>query len=175
MKSLVIQEKLTNFAPRNKQPFTVMKKIYRLSLLTICFLLSMTALTSCEFDTSPEPDYPKYVTYTISVGHTSYSGPDAFLSDIMTWVKDNQVIYDTPANYTTGAPSEFTQQDAEAVQKYNAFVPKVKAYFEEMRGKLNNKVYGDSPKVNGTFYVFVTRGQGQGRDLKSETITFVYP
>ena len=153
MKSLVIQEKLTNFAPWNKQPFTVMKKIYRLSLLTICFLLSMTALTSCEFDTSPEPDYPKYVTYTISVGHTSYSGPDAFLSDIM----------------------KFTQQDAEAVQKYNAFVPKVKAYFEEMRGKLNNKVYGDSPKVNGTFYVFVTRGQGQGRDLKSETITFVYP
>lgn len=153
-----------------------MKKIYNLSLLTVCLILAIATFSACEFDTSPEPDYPSYVTYTISVGNTEFSGPEELLTDIDLWIKNNQIIYDTAAKYSSGAPSEFSQQDAEAVKKYDEFVPKVKAYFEEVKGKIAAKAYGDDVNsVNGTFYVFVSRGQGQGRDLKSETIRLVYP
>jgi len=153
-----------------------MKKFYSLALKTLCLTLMIVSLTACEFDTSPEPDYPTYVTYTISVGNTAFSGPEQLLTDINTWVKNNEMRYDTPANYSSGSPSEFAKTDAEAVQKYEEFVPKVKAYFEEVKGKLNSKVYGsDVNSVHGTFYVFVARTQGQGGNLKSETIELVYP
>lgn len=173
---MVILKKQSNFAAELKPIHLEMKKIYNLFLLTICLILATATFTACEFDTSPEPDYPSYVTYTISVGYTTFEGSELVLTDIETWIKNNQIIYDTPAKYSTGAPSEFSQQDAEAVKKYDEFVPKAKAFFEEVRGKLNVKAYGsDVNSVKGTFYVFVTRGQGDGRDLKSETINLVYP
>lgn len=149
-----------------------MKKLFFMSLMLIS---SLMAFNSCEFDDSPEPDYPSYVTYTISAHYTQYSGPDQLLADIMTWVKANEDIYDTPARYSTGAASEFAKPDAEAIQRYNAFLNKFKAYMEEMRHEVDKGTYGPNIQVNGQFYVFAARTQGQDGNLKSETVPLVYP
>lgn len=153
-----------------------MKQIHKYALALACMILATASFTSCDWDTSPEPDHPLYVTYTISAGNVSFSGPEQLLDDIMDWVKVNAIVYDTKVNYTTGEASEFTTTDAEAVSKYeNEFVPKFKAYLNEMQSKLASGAYGKDAEVRSSFYVFANRAQGKQGDLKYEHIEFNYP
>ena len=135
----------------------------------------MTAFLSCGLGDRTDPDHPLFVSYTISVSYDQYNGPDELLVEIKDWVEKNSVIYDTEVNYSTGAPEEFAHSDNEAIQKYNQFLPKFKAYLNEVTQKLANGSYGAGAKVQADFYVYAVRGQGQGRDLKSEHVNYVYP
>ena len=94
----------------------------------------------------------------------------------MAWVKANSIIYDTNVNYTSGEASEFTTTDAEAATKYeNEFVPKFKAYLNEVKSKLATGAYGRDVEVRASFYTFANRAQGKQGDLKYEHIEFIYP
>ena len=153
-----------------------MKKIYTLALL-LSSMLMLVGLSSCEFDTSPEPpDYPIYVTYIITAQNLSFEGPQTLLNEIDQWIKDNRVAYDIRMNYSTGDPSEFTKQDAEAVKKYEEFLPKFKTYLDkEIKGKLGKGDYETVKQVKATYSVTAKRVQGQQGDLKYEQVNFVYP
>lgn len=152
-----------------------MKRIQKSLLILSCAILSMTAFISCEFGDRTDPDHPLFVSYTISVNTEQYNGPDELLDQINDWIEKNAVIYDTEVKYSTGAPEEFAHSDNEAIQKYNQFLPKFKAYLNEVTQKLANGSYGAGAKVQADFYVYAVRGQGQGRDLKSEHVNYVYP
>ena len=153
-----------------------MKQIFNYALALVCMIITSTAFTSCEWDTSPEPDHPMYVTYTLSAGCVSFSGPDQLLDDIEMWVKTNSIAYDTPVNYSSGDASEFTTSDAEAVKRYNnEFLPKFKSYLNEMNSKLASGAYGKGISVKATFYTYAKRGQGQQRDLKYDQFEYSYP
>lgn len=153
-----------------------MKQIYKYALALACIILATTSFTSCDWDNSPEPEHPMFVTYTISAGNVSFSGPEQLLTDIMAWVKANSIIYDTKVNYTSGEASEFTTTDAEAATKYeNEFVPKFKAYLNEVKSKLATGAYGRDVEVRASFYTFANRAQGKQGDLKYEHIEFIYP
>ena len=154
-----------------------MKKIYTLALLLSSMLMLLVGLSSCEFDTSPEPpDYPIYVTYIITAQNLSFEGPQTLLNEIDQWIKDNRVAYDIRMNYSTGDPSEFTKQDAEAVKKYEEFLPKFKTYLDkEIKGKLGKGDYETVKQVKATYSVTAKRVQGQQGDLKYEQVNFVYP
>lgn len=152
-----------------------MKRIQKSLLVLACAVLSMTAFLSCEFGDRTDPDHPLFVSYTISVSYEQYNGPEELLTEIKSWIEQNSVIYDTEVSYSTGAPEEFTRSDNEAIQKYEQFVPKFKAYLNEITTKLANGAYGSGANVKADFYVFAVRGQGQGRDLRSEHMSYVYP
>jgi hypothetical protein len=153
-----------------------MKKIYTLALLLISLIAVAGITASCEFDVHEDPDYPLFVTYTISAGEVSFSGPEQLSADIQKWIHDNQVVYDRSVKYSTGEASEFATADAEAAKKFDEFKPKFMAFLEEVKTSLAKGVYGDEFKqVKATFYVFASRAQGNDRDLKYEHIEFVYP
>jgi hypothetical protein len=153
-----------------------MKTFQNISMLMVCIILAATAFTSCEWDTSPEPDHPLYVTYTITASNIDFSGPEQLLPDMRAWIKANQIIYDKPVSYSTGEASEFTKTDAEAIKKYEEeFLPKFKAYLEEVKGKLKSGDYGAGAVVNATFYTAATRTQGKDGNLKYEQFTLAYP
>ena len=81
-----------------------------------------------------------------------------------------------PIEYSTGAASEFSEYDSNALKNYDPFKKKLTDYLEgEIKGRLSKNSYGKDPKVNATIRVFAERGQGEGRVLKSENITFTYP
>lgn len=145
-----------------------------LSIL-VCIILAATAFTACEWDNSPEPEHPTYVTYTISVGLEDYIGSDELLQDIYKWIKANQKIYDKEVRYSTGAASEFASSDADALKIYETFAPKFKAYIEEVQTKLAKGEYEPDNHVNATFYIYAARTQGEGGSLKSEQVKLVYP
>lgn len=153
-----------------------MKKFFPISLFVACLFVATALLSSCEFDASEEPDHPYYASYAMSADYTEYNGPDQLLLDFQNWVKENQVYYDKQITYSTGGASEYAETDAEAIKRFNEnFVPKVKAYFEELKSKLANGIYGNV-KVDGKFYVYLARFQGEGSGtLKSESIFLVYP
>lgn len=145
-------------------------------MLLACLVLALAAFTSCEWDTSPEPEHPLYVTYTITAGTVQYVGPELLLPEIEGWIKANQIVYDKAVKYSTGEASEFTKTDTEAATKYeNTFVPKFKAYLDELTGKLASGTYGDSVTVNATFYITAYRTQGQDGSLRYEEFNYVFP
>lgn len=153
-----------------------MKQIYKYALAIVCMIITTAAFTSCEWDTSPEPEHPMYVTYTLSAGCVSFSGPDQLLDDIEDWIKVNSISYDTPVNYSSGDASEFTTTDAEAVKKYNnEFLPKFNSFLNELNSKLNSGTYGKGISVKATFYTFAKRVQGQQSDLKYDQFEYSYP
>jgi len=153
-----------------------MKQIYKYALSLACIILAATSFSSCEWDNSPEPDHPLYVTYTISAGSVSFEGPEELLNEMLAWIKANAIIYDTQVNYTSGTASEFAKTDAEATQKYETqFMPKFRSYLNEVKGKLASGAYGSNVQVKATFYTFASRGQGEQRDLKYEQVEFVFP
>ena len=154
-----------------------MKKIYTFVLL-VSSMLMLTGLSSCEFDTSPEPpDYPIYVTYIITAQRLSFEGPDVVMSDIEQWIKSNRVAYDVRMNYSTGDASEFSKQDADAIKSYQEFLPKFKSYLEtELKNKISSGAFGEDVKsVKATYSVTATRQQGKDGNLKYEQVTFTYP
>lgn len=153
-----------------------MKSIKRFSLFVTCLILSMTTFNSCDFDTSPEPDHPLYVTYTISAGSLDFVGPEQLLLDIEAWIKANQNVYDKQVTYKTGDASEFSKTDAEAVKKYEEFLPLFNSYLDEVKGKLKSGTYGNQPPtVTATFFVFASRMQGENGNLKYDQIKFSFP
>ena len=99
-----------------------MKWIETSLLRLACLFLAVTSFTSCEWDTSPEPEHSLYITYTISAGIASFEGPEQLMLDIQAWIKENQEIYDKKVNYSTGEASEFTKTDDDVVKKYEEFV-----------------------------------------------------
>ncbi len=153
-----------------------MKKIYTLAILLAGIILS-AGITSCEFDTSPEPpDYPIYVTYIITAQNLTYEGPETVLTEIDQWIKNNRVAYDIRMNYSTGDPSEFTKQDAEAIKKYEEFLPKFKNYLEkELKPKFGTGDYLDVKQIKATYSVTAKRMQGQQGDLKYDQVEFSFP
>ena len=160
---------------RYHQP-SIMKIAKRLSLLLACLILSLSTFNSCDLDTSPEPDHPLYVTYTISASSLEFTGPEKLLLDFQAWVKENQVVYDKQVSYKTGDASEFSKTDAEAVKKFEEFQPLFKTYLNELKKKLENGVYGNPPSnVAAMFCIYASRTQGEGGNLKYEQIKFSYP
>ena len=153
-----------------------MKKLYKFSLFITILVVACASFSSCGIDsTEDDPDFPLYVTYTISVYNEKYSGPNQVLTMINKWVENNKTIKDERVDYKTGAPEEFASMDQEYINKYNEFVPKFKAFLEETKTKLANGSYGDVKQVNGHFVVYCSRIQGQGNQLASEGIDFTYP
>ena len=152
-----------------------MKRNHKPLLLLASAFLSMMAFISFGFNTPADPEHPLFVSYEISVGYDQYNGPDLLLTEIKNWIEANSIYYDVEINYSTGAVEEFAHTDAEAIQKFDAFVPKFKAYLNEVYSKLSKGSYEGVSKVNADFYVYAKRAQGQGKDLKSEHVNFVYP
>lgn len=150
----------------------------RLILLTL--ILSLTGITSCDWekiDQSPEPDHPLYVTYTITASSLEFVGPEQLLLDIQTWIKTNQIAYDKQVNYKSGEASEFAKTDTEAAKKFDEFLPKFKNHLEtEVKKQLKEGVYGElETDVSAIFAVYAARTQGQGGNLKYEQVKFTYP
>ena len=154
-----------------------MKFFEKISLRLVCMLMLARLTTSCDWDTSPEYDHPLYVTYTITASALSFDGPEQMLLDIQAWIKENQEAYDKQVNYKTGEASEFSKTDAEAIKKYEEFVPKFKAYLDEMKKKLDGGAYNDdiSGDIRALFNVYAARTQGEGGNLKYDQIEFRYP
>ena len=130
-----------------------------------------------ECDNSPEPDHVKFISYQVSaqLDDVTYTGPKELVTEMKKWIENNEVYYDLRYDYSTGAASEFTEEDAKALAKYEPFKAKFTQYLEEIRGKLAKGSFGKDVKVSASFRVFAERGQGQDRVLKEETVNFTYP
>ena len=153
-----------------------MKTFHKILLLCVGMILLPAAFISCEWAHTEDPDHPLYVSYSITASNLQFNGPALLLTDIKSWIKENQVLYDVQVNYTTGEASEFAKTDADAIQKYEEFVPKFKAYLKEVSKDLAAGKYPDmNPPVTATFSVYAARIQGQDGNLKYDQIDFVYP
>lgn len=141
----------------------------------VCCIIALAGFTACDWDTSPEPEHPSFVTYTITAGVAEYSGSDELLQDIDKWIKTNQKIYDKKVNYSTGAASEFTKADEDAIKVYEEFASKFKNFLNESRAKLEKGEYEPDNLVKATFYIVANRAQGEGGSLKYEQVKLVYP
>lgn len=153
-----------------------MKRIYTF-LLGFAALLAVAGIAvSCGISSSEDPEYPLCVSYTVSAGEVSFTGPDQLLIDMKAWIKANQQVYDVQVKYSTGDPSEFTKTDAEAIRKYEEeFLPKFKSHLNEVIAELDKGSYGKSATVKATFYTFASRLQGKQGDLRYEHIELNYP
>ena len=174
-----MSKKSINFAPIKKTldyHFTQMKTFQRLSVLLVVLALSFT---SCDWDNSPEPHHPTYVTYTISAWTESFDGPEALQLAIEGWVKKNAVIYDRQVNYSTGEVSEFAKHDPEALKNYETFKPKFVAFLNnELKELVKSGGFGNDiskAKAQATFIVYAERSYGDSNKLKSEKVEFSYP
>lgn len=153
-----------------------MNKIHEFTLLLISVLLISTGLSSCGLGGKEDPEYPLYVSYSISAGEVSFEGPEELLIDIKSWINTNQIAFDRKVNYSSGSISEFETTDAEAIKKFDEeFMPKFVAYLDEVKRKLASGTYGDNPTVKASFGVYASRGQGQNRSLKYQIVNLTYP
>lgn len=153
-----------------------MKRFYTLALVFFSLLTISGISSSCDFNMHEDPEHPLYVTYTISAGDLTFTGPEQLLIDLRAWIHNNQVSYDRQVNYSTGDASEFTTTDNEAKKKYEEeYLPKFKAHLQEVTAELNKGTYGKSVQVRATFYVFAKRAQGKDNELKYEHIEYVFP
>ena len=138
--------------------------------------MAFTALNSCDWDTSPEPDHPLYVAYTISASTSDLIAPIDLKQDINLWIKANQLTYVKQVNYSTGDASEFTKTDNQAISEYEKFLPLFQSYLEEVKAKLAAGTYGKiTTPIDVTFAVFAKRDQGEGGNLKYDQVKLVYP
>lgn len=153
-----------------------MKRIYTLAFVFFSLLTITGISSSCDFSMHEDPEHPLYVTYTISAGSVSFTGPNELLTDIQAWIHNHQVSYDRQVNYSTGEASEFTTTDNEAIKKFEEdYLPKFKAHLQEITAELNKGTYGKSVHVTATFYAYAKRAQGKNGDLKYEHIEYSYP
>lgn len=153
-----------------------MKTFQKITMLLASLILAATSFSSCEWDNSPEPDHPLYVTYNITAGNIQFTGPELLLPEMLEWIKNNQIVYDKQVSYSTGEASEFTKTDSEAINRYEKeFLPKFQAYLDEVKSKLASGAYGDGAVVDATFYTTASRTQGQGGTLKYEEFKLLYP
>ena len=153
-----------------------MNFLHKYTLVLVTLLLTVTAFSSCEWDNSPEPEYPLKVTYSISASYTEYSGPDELIEDIKDWIQENQTGYVADANYKTGAKSEFVNQDAAAAKEMDKFLALFKSYLQnDVRNALAAGEYGNNVTVHALFYTYVARLQGEEPTVRTETVVFNYP
>lgn len=152
-----------------------MNKYAKSSFLIIVSMLLMTAFLSCEWDdldSSDDPEHPSYVSYTISADTMEYQGPEQLIKDIKAWIRANQIMFDRQVSYTTGDPSEFAKTDAEALRKYEEFVPKFKNFLDDTKRRIAEGAYSTEEQPNVTvkikFYTFASRVQGKCNNLKSD-------
>ncbi len=152
-----------------------MKKITLIILFVACAFMCTTFIPSCGLN-SEDPDHPSYVSYSIGMGYTDYDGPDFLLLEIEKWIHENSVFLKEEVKYSTGATSEFAAADAKAIKEFEKFVPKAENYFAEVKAKLARGEYGDTIKsVNGKFYAYVMRVQGEDNTLKTANVPLVFP
>ena len=130
---------------------------------------------SCGLGDKTDPDHPLFVSYVISVVCEEYNGPEQLLTEINNWISNNSVYDDIEVNYTTGAIEEFAKSDADELKKYEELLTKFKSYLNELNGKLSKGSYSGVSNVDIDFFVYAKRLQGQGKDLKSEHVRFIYP
>lgn len=153
-----------------------MKSSLKSLLLIVCMMLCTPMFSSCEWDTSPEPEHPSYITYTISASSLEFVGPDQLQTDIKNWIRENEEIYDLEVYYKTGEASEFSKTDAQAVKKFEAFLPKFKAFIEECKARLAANKYGElTTPVKAKFAVFASRTQGQDGNLRYDEVNLTHP
>lgn len=151
-----------------------MKKFYRFLSLTGVLLIVLALCNSC--DRPEDPEFPSFVSYNITGDVLSYDGPEQMLPDIKAWLRTNDMSYDTKANYSTGEPSEFTETDAEAVNKYQQqYLPKFMTYMNELYAKIDAGTYGKLDKVKITFCTYASRTQGKQNTLAYDQFEFSYP
>ena len=153
-----------------------MRQFVKTSLLIFSMMIVSAVFTSCEWDTSQDPEHPLYVSYTISASAAEFVGPQLLLQDINAWIKENQLVYDKAVNYSTGEASEFTKTDAQAVSEYEIFLPKFRAYLDEIKTQIAAGKYGEiTDPVTAIFAVYAKRTQGKEGNLKYDQIKFSYP
>ena len=151
-----------------------MKQIFRFLSLAVCALFVMVVCHSC--DRPEDPEFTSYVTYNISGNELTFDGPEQLLPDIKAWFKDNVISYDVKLSYSTGEASEFTASDEAAVKKYDQeYMPKFRAFMNDLRSKLSSGAYGKLENVKITFCTYASRVQGKQNTLKYEQHEFSYP
>lgn len=145
--------------------------------LAVCMLCALSLCNSCGFGIPEDPEFPSFVSYTISGDVlTLSSGPEQLLDDVKAWLKDNAIYIEVKANYSTGEASEFATHDADAVKKYEEqYIPKFNAYLADLRTKLASGAYGDVDVVKITFCTYAMRVQGKDNTLAYDQHEFSYP
>jgi len=153
-----------------------MRLLYKIAALFAGMIITAVAFTACEFDNSPEPDFPTFVSYAITAEcKVTKNMPAQLLQDINAWIEANRKIYDKEMSYSTGEKSEFAKGDTEANQKYDVFKGKFEAYLDSAKVKLADGQYGNiSTPVTATFIMYARRQQGK-ETLRYDQIEFVYP
>ena len=139
-------------------------------MICTCMIIAAASFSSCNWDDSPEYDHPTYITYYITAGDNTFTGPEQLLLDFQTWVNANQLIYDVEIKQ-----DNYSERDAEALKKYEGFAAKFREYLTEVEAKLASDKYGANVKVKAQFYITAYRIQGENRTLKTETVDFQYP
>ena len=131
---------------------------------------------SCEWDTSSEPEHPTFISYDISASCLEFAGPDQLLIDINDWIKEHRDFYDLEVNYSTGEASEFTKSDAQAVKKYEAYLPKFRTFIDECKSRLAAGKYGElETPVKAKFSVYAKRIQGKDGNLCYDEVNLTHP
>lgn len=153
-----------------------MKSLHKTRIILATLLLSTLAFTSCDWDNSPEPEFPSKVTYSISADYTEFDGPEQLLLDIQAWVQENKEGLALDGNFSSGAASEFANVDAQAAKQLDAFTTKFRNYLNTtVKSALDAGTYGDNVRVNAKFYTYVVRGQGENPSVKTTSVFFTYP
>ena len=154
-----------------------MKKISRVLSLAVCMLFALSLCNSCRLGTPEDPDFPSYVSYSITGDVlSSNDATDQLRSDVKAWLKDNAIYLEEQVNYSTGDASEFAKTDQEAIKKYeNQYMPKFRNFLNSLSDKLNSGTYGKVTGVKITFCTYARREQGKENTLVYEQHEFIYP
>lgn len=151
-----------------------MKKYYRFLSLAVILLIVMALCNSC--DRPEDPEFPSFVSYNITGDILSDNVPEQMLPDIKAWLRANDMSYDTEVNYSTGDASEFAESDAVALNKYQQqYLPKFRAYLNELYAKIAAGTYGKLDNVKITFCTYASRTQGKQNTLAYDQFELVYP
>ena len=144
--------------------------------IAMCLMLFMAVNNSCGLGLPKDPEFPSYVSYSISGDVLSLTGPDQLLRDVRAWLSENAIYIESRVDYSTGDPSEFVQTDAAAIKRYQEeYIPKFKAYLNELNATIARGTYGAVDAVKITFCTYARREQGQQNTLKYEQYEFSYP
>ena len=140
-------------------------------------LCAFSLCNSCGLGIPEDPEFPSYVSYSISGDVLAMTScPEQLLDDVKAWLKDNAIYLEVKANYSTGEASEFANLDADAVKKYEEqYIPKFNAYLADLRTKLASGAYGDVDVVKITFCTYAMRVQGKDNTLAYDQHEFSYP
>lgn len=145
--------------------------------LAVCMLFALSLCNSCGFSTPEDPDFPSYVSYSITGDVlSSEAASDQLLADVKAWLKDNAIYFEEQVDYSTGEASEFAKTDQGAIKRYeDVYMPKFRNYLNSLRDKLSNGTYGKVTGVKILFCTYARREQGKENTLAYEQHEFIYP